>query len=124
MNLTVGQKVKVYGRYHYPTSVETGEVIKVGRKLATIKVFTSEDQYRMDTGRDNGHGNSWFKTLEQAEADGRIEEARRFLGQEARVTIHGASPLTNPQVEELAAIVKQMLSEKPADYASEIKDRY
>lgn len=121
MNLTVGQKVKVYGRYHYPTSVDEGTITKVGRKLVTIKVFTREDQYRMDTRKDNDLGNSWFKTLEEAEVDDRIQEARRFLGQEAHVTISGASPLTNPQIEELAAIIRHMLSEKPADYESEVQ---
>jgi hypothetical protein len=48
--------------------------------------------------------------------------AARGVLRDAGIDLAWRCPLTGPQVEELAAIVKNMLSEKPADYESEIKD--
>lgn len=129
MNLTVGQKVKMIGRHHYPTSDQTVEVIKLGRKYATVSWGPAphqQGQFDMETGYVKGdrYGNgARLKTLEQAETEDRIAEARAVL-HAACVDITYGCRLTSPQIEELAATVKHMLSEKPADYESEIKGRY
>lgn len=116
MNLTVGQKVKLYNSI-YRTQVDNGIVTKVGRTLATISWGSGEKQFRMLNGDENApNGFRWFKTLEQAEADDRLTEAETTLRNAGlNIMSHRQCPLTNPQIEELAAIVRQMLSEKPAD---------
>lgn len=114
MNLTMGQKVLVYwwtGRGRDP---EPAEVINVGRKLVTLRWGGHAVKFRMDTGHDNGYGNSWFKTYEQAESDDRRDEAVTAL-RGAGVDITNRSKLTCPQIEELAATVKRMLSEKTGE---------
>jgi hypothetical protein len=130
MNLTVGQKVKVWESEGRRPEARDGEITKVGRTLVMIKWFrwggwggkySHEEQFRIDTGRRNDrYGNSYFKTLEQAEADERIAAAREYL-RAAGVEFTYRSSLTNSQIEELAAIVRNMLSEVPADYDSEVK---
>jgi hypothetical protein len=125
VNLTVGQKVIVFDGIGGRIKRHDGAVAKVGRKLVTIKwpLFIAnpyETQFRIEEGKENdGYGHRWFKTLEQAEADDRLHEARKTLN-DAGLLIDYRCKLTNPQLEELAGIVKQMLSEKPADYESEI----
>lgn len=52
-----------------------------------------------------------------------ISVARELL-RAAGVEITFRCNLTGPQIEELAATVKHMLREKPADYESEIEGRY
>lgn len=129
MNLTVGQKVKVYDNVGRQVQVFDGTVVKVGRKLVTVQwafggFSPAETQFRMDEGTENdGYGHRWFKTLDQAETDDRLTAAREVL-RNARVSIERASPLTGPQIEELAATVEHMLSEKPADYESEVEGKY
>jgi hypothetical protein len=125
VNLTVGQKVRVIGRYHYPTSDETAEVVKLGRKYATVAWGPRDnqrDQFDMETGYIKGdhYGNTArIKTLEEAAADDRLAEAMKVLS-DAKVRFDYGCPLSAAQREELAGIVKHMLSEKPADYESEI----
>jgi hypothetical protein len=51
----------------------------------------------------------------------RIAEARGYLRYNG-VDLDSWCKLTGPQIEELAAIVNHMLSEKPADYESEVRD--
>ena len=124
MNLTVGQKVRVIGRRRYPTSDETAEVVKLGRKYATVawgEGNWQQDQFDMLTGYIKGdrYGNTArIKTLEQAEADDRLAAAKQSLWDAGiRMDTVNRCLLTNPQIEELAAIIKHMLSEKPAEEA-------
>lgn len=124
--LTVGQPVKVYDNTYRACRVYDGTVVKIGRKLVTIQWnfsgFTpTETVFRMDDGTENdGYGHRWFKTVEQAEADDRLAAAREYL-LAVGIELTFRSDLTGPQIEELAATVKHMLSEKPADSASETK---
>lgn len=128
MNLTVGQKVKVYDNIGQSLSVHDGSVMKIGRKLVTIQWdfggFSPTDSvFRIEEGTENdNYEHRWFKTLEQAESDDRLAEARKVL-RDADIPVGFRCVLTNSQIEELAAIVKNMLSEKPADYESEIAGR-
>lgn len=114
MNLTVGQKVKVCGQRHGRIAGDDdGEIIKLGRKYATVTWGPAHYQTRefeIATGYEKGdrYGNG----------------IRLSVG----VDVTYRSPLnpqnthlSQPQIEELAAIVRQMLSEKPADYDSEVK---
>lgn len=129
--LTVGQPVKVYDNVGRQMRVFDGMVVKVGRKLVTVQwdfggFLPAETVFRIDEGTENnGYGHRWFKTLERSEADDRRDAAERTLRKAGIDLRRGTGcPLTGSQIEELAATVKHMLSEKPADYESEIKGKY
>lgn len=129
MTLTVGQKVVVFdGTYRGGAKRFDGEVTRVGRKLVTVQWnfggFSPTDAtFRIETGQENDQwGRRWFKTVEQAEADDRLAEAKRVL-READVIVGHRCLLTDPQIEELSAIVRNMLAEKPANHESEIAGR-
>jgi hypothetical protein len=51
-----------------------------------------------------------------------IDEALAYLRRNG-ISLAWRCPLTGSQIEGLAAIVKNMLDERPADHESEIKDK-
>lgn len=123
MNLTVGQQVRVFARLRrLPNgSVSTeAEVTAVRRKYAIVQWPEARGgvEFEVATG-ESRDGYYRVKTLEQADADDRLIAAKTTLNTAGLVLV-APYLLTNPQVEELAAIVKNMLAEKPADYESEV----
>lgn len=135
--LSVGQEVLLFGLGLGGRSApRAARVMEVGRKYATVawgEDLYRQDQFDIGTGYVKGdlYGNgARIKTLEQAATDERYDEAKRYLfSVGVDVTYRSAlNPddihLSPALVEELAAIVKNMLSEKPADYESEIQGKY
>ena len=121
MNLTVGQQVKMIGRHRYPTSDQTVEVVKLGRKYVTVSwgpASHQQEQFDRETGYAKGdrYGNgARLKTIEEVEAEERLAAAKNYLWSVGiDVTYRSAfNPqnihLNPPLVEELAAIVKNMM---------------
>lgn len=135
LNLTVGQKVAVSRGLGRRTERADGEVVKICRKYVTVawgEGHYRQDQFDIETGYLKGDrwGNvSRIKTVEQAEADSRFKDAKRYL-YSVGVDVSYRSALnpydvrlSQPLVEELAAIVRNRLAEKPTDYESEIQGR-
>jgi len=82
-DIKVGDEVRVYQNRHFTGSRSNGEpgvVVKVGRKLATVRCNGWAADYRMDSGIINDrYGHWWFETPEQAEAREREEAAMAVL---------------------------------------------
>ena len=111
-DIKVGDEVRVfYGdgreRRNRPDDGYPGEVVKVGRTLATIRYQGHEAQFRLDTGRLNDrYGNTAsFLTPAQVEVGNRKKAALALLkeaGFEVRLGRHPSGEL----IEALAEIVK------------------
>lgn len=80
-DLKPGDEVRVFTNGPYAPS-DPGEVVKIGRKLVTVRVYGRDEQFRLDdqcwTGRQTGYG-MFFRTLEQVAAEQRAERARGVL---------------------------------------------
>ena len=81
--IRVGDEVRVYQQRRFTggrSNGEPGVVVKVGRKLATIRCNGWAADYRMDSGFINDrYGHWWFETRGQAEAREREEAAMAVL---------------------------------------------
>lgn len=109
----IGDKVRVFSSMRRtPDDGWEGEVVKVGRALATIRYDgRREDVFRLDTKHLNSKdwaSRAWFKTLEDAALDERRKVAENTIsrGHLQFTTRHHGYSLE--QVEVLAAFVAAM----------------
>jgi hypothetical protein len=110
--LDVGEEVRVFDvngkRHGMPEGGWPGEVVKVGRVLATIRCRNGEQTFRLDTGQANDrYGHQWFLTVDQATEKTRRHRAESIL-REYGVETSRAS-LSTGQLEAIAEIVKNGL---------------
>lgn len=109
MSVEVGQEVWLYDvndqRYGRREPCR-GTVVKVGRKLATIRYGAGYDKvFRLDTTRSNdNYGHQWFKTDEQATEDDRRSAATEVL-RAARLRPESGCSLSLVQLEAIAAVI-------------------
>lgn len=105
--IKVGDPVRVY----LNTRHDQGEVVKVGRILATIQVGNRTYEFRLDTqrftGRQVGSG-TYFRTMEQVALEERrasAENALHRIGLQFTASGH-RDRLTLEQIEALAEVAK------------------
>jgi hypothetical protein len=83
-DLKVGDRVQVFdvngSRLGQPKGGYDGTVVKMGRKLVTVKYDHGESVFRLETGQANdAYGHQHLRTVEQAAEDLRKTEAMQQL---------------------------------------------
>lgn len=108
-DLKPGDRVQVFISYkrNQPRGGDDGEVVKVGRKLITVKYGWGTTVFRMENGRANDRfGHTYIRTPEQ------VEEMNRRTDLLSRLKALGLEPVSYPRTEistdKIEAIVKIM----------------
>lgn len=113
--LEVGQEVWLFAARR---DRERGTVVKVGRKLVTIRAGErdwDERQYRLASGIVNDNwGHHWFKTDEQVALDDRVSAARAAL-LAAGLSVRSYADLSLETLEAVAAVLAGLGSSDKGD---------
>ena len=113
IDIKVGDEVTVFGQRQSSGEGEPGTVIKVGRKLVTIRTKRRDEVFRLDTRVINdAYGRIRFETPEQAALILRERTARRFLISKG-IDLSHRFRFTLEQVEALAEVARTFADRGP-----------
>ncbi len=108
ITLKPGDEVRVWFNSRQRGGSDPGEVVKIGRKLVTIRVNGRDEQFRLDdqrwTGRQVGMG-TYFRTLEQVAASEHEASVRATLSDRG-IELSRRHRFTLEQMEALAAVAE------------------
>jgi hypothetical protein len=107
-DLKVGDRVQVFESFRrQPQGGLDATVVKVGRKLITVKYGHCESVFRLENGRiNNDYGHSWIRTVEQAAEDLRRKELVQRL-RDGGVDLRVGTQFAMETLEALVNVVDQ-----------------
>lgn len=109
MAWTIGQKVVVVSHRGRETTVDDGEIVKVGRKWLTVKCRGwSEDRFDLDGRHEHPHGGKPHLWPDRTAYDAEMvrRAAWRMFSDAVRENTHPPKHITNDQLAEMLAIVR------------------